>query len=442
MNQQSETQSTKLQTGRTNTVQNTSQLRFPRSPKQQKMLERGAKNAVLERSDRVQPRADIFYIRKGKQPRLRGVALLEAATFMHRRRGAKWASNDQEILDCLVSCSWGYSEAEKRRCDTVPIWLKAQIPARQRAGVGFLTTILMAHRAGAVGVLASLDELAALEDVSERTIRRWVERWDGGLIEVVQTWQRSPTKLDSERGYWKQLLRPGPQMLAAAGGELGILEGATGLTRRKSWDAKNQARAARKGVRAQFTERRNQLWQYRNQATGADLARTSTKTRVDSSSTLPRPSNGGIIPFPPVREKKLKADSIESNISPSETPQNNSKSDRISKLHDFVNNREPARDHQKSLTPVSNGPCRPKQSKIRAIVECTHTHHMSRIGASCPGCETRPRDRLDLYLDELKKVCSDQEAIKSIERLRAKNYELSVTTAEWTIKNFFCVQAP
>lgn len=249
-----------------NTATATSRPQPSRSPRQTQTLEKGCKNRIPGLENRVPPRSDLEFSRpKARHPRpeLSNPELLEALLWMHARRGREWDDSESDTVTEVLARSWGEVQCRSAATHHVPSWFLAVLPGRTAYGCAlFCYFVLASHRAGALGVVASYTELAALCMVSERTVQRWAKRLEtGGFLEVVQTWQRNPNR-GRKRGYWKHLYRPGPAMREIAG--MGMLEGAKGLTDATANFARRCARVARARLRAEQKARSDALWRARN----------------------------------------------------------------------------------------------------------------------------------------------------------------------------------
>lgn len=237
-----------------------------RSPRQTQALEKGCKNSVPDLGSRVPPRSDLEYVRPGahrSRPELGAPKLLEAILWMHTRRGREWDVLEAETMAELRARTWGEVQCRSAATHHIPSWFLSLLPGRIAYGCAlFCYFVLASHRAGALGVLASYTELAALCNVSERTVQRWCKKMESiGFLEVVQTWQRNPNR-GRKRGFWKHLYRPGPAMREIAG--MGMLEGAKGLSEAAANFARRCARVARARLRTQQRSRSDALWRARN----------------------------------------------------------------------------------------------------------------------------------------------------------------------------------
>lgn len=268
-----------------------------RSPRQTQALEKGCKNSVPGLGSRVPPRSDLTYVRPGAhrtRPELGAPKLLEAILWMHTRRGREWDDLEADTMAELRARTWGEVQCRSAATHHLPSWFLSTLPGRIAYGCAlFCYFVLASHRAGALGVLASYTELAALCGVSERTAARWCKKMEGiGFLEVVQTWQRNPNR-GRKRGFWKHLYRPGPAMREIAG--MGMLEGAKGLSEAAANFARRCARVARARLRGRQRTRSDELWRARNGRRCAQDLRADTieKQRV------PTPEPAKCAPLPP-----------------------------------------------------------------------------------------------------------------------------------------------
>lgn len=240
-----------------------------RSPKQQKLLD-SAKNYVPDLGERVPPRSDRVFTRPGLESA--GVdlpVLLERVLWLHVRRGAEWDAHSEAVRTACRAHSWGYAELDSMATTRTPIWLAAMVPGRRRAALQLAEFALSAHRSGALGALISYTEIAALCDVSPRTAQRWARYLEAaGILEIVQTWRPGPE--GRQRGFGRQLYRPGPAMRDCAG--LGMLEGARDLKGPTAKLAARVARVARARTRATRAEKRNDAYKDKYGAEAAGVS--------------------------------------------------------------------------------------------------------------------------------------------------------------------------
>lgn len=284
-----------------------------RSIRQAQVLARGNKNVVADLKNRVPPRSDLTYTRpkalRGERHELSSAKLLESLLWMHTRRGREWDDTDANTMVEVRARTWGEVQCRAAATHHIPSWFLAVLPGRIAYGCAlFCYYVLASHRAGALGVLMSLTETAAICMVSERTVQRWVKKLEStGLLEVVQTWQRNPNQ-GRKRGYWKHLYRPGPVMRQVVG--LGMLEGAKGLGEATANAARTFARVARARLRNAQRSRSDALWRARNKrrAGGTPVARRDDGLRKD------RPGDAQRAPSPPLL-------SLDTLASPSPPPE-------------------------------------------------------------------------------------------------------------------------
>jgi hypothetical protein len=269
-----------------------------RSLGQQRLLQTRNRHHVPDLGSRVPPR-DIVYVRpaaRGHEAKSPNAVLLESLLYLHTRRGCAWNETDATTMSAVRARSWQFSECVAVATDHVPRWLSDLVPGRLRARVPLAYCALAAHRAGALGVLLSYTEIAALFDVSERTAGRWVKELEAAeILEVVQTWQESPKGCSVPRGYWKQLYRPGPKMRHVAG--MGMCEGARDLSDAEAALARRIARVARARSRERIRLRSDALWTAKaGRRPPVDEAEATDKTicrRDDGGCVTPDPQTGG-----------------------------------------------------------------------------------------------------------------------------------------------------
>ena len=235
-------------------------LQKPFTPAQLAALRNGNPNRVLCRTERVPPRSDRRWRRDTERgrPKLVGSRLLEAVQWLHVRRGAAWSESDSELVAEARAQCWQAAELAGRRIHGAPTWLDELLPGRVASGcTAFVAAILASHRSGALGVMASYDELGACFRVATRTVQRWVKRLDAaGIVQVLKTYR--PVPGSNRRGYGRHVYRVGPELARVAG--LGILEGAAELRPRTRQRAMWHARRARERRRKRIAATRDARW--------------------------------------------------------------------------------------------------------------------------------------------------------------------------------------
>lgn len=198
--------------------------------------------------------------------------ILRAAEWVAVRRGMFWTSNDQTAVDALRARCFDYQYIERRRIETRPTWLETLCRNQwavedapgfpTKAGfLRFLTDLLHARRAGAIGAILSQTDAGTLYDVTPRHWRRWMEHAEAtGMVRILQLWQRDPTHR-RHRGHWRMCYMLGHSIVERAG--VAIYEGLD----RKSGngrDMKPAAAAAARRLRAARNqanrERHDDLW--------------------------------------------------------------------------------------------------------------------------------------------------------------------------------------
>ena len=292
-----------------NTATTTPRSQPARSFRQTQVLAKGCKNSIPGLENRVPPRSDLEYTRpkaRRARPELNNPQLLEALLWMHTRRGKQWDDGEAGTITEVLARSWGEVQCRSAATHHLPSWFLAVLPGRIAYGCAlFCYFVLASHRAGALGVLASYTELAALCAVSDRTVQRWVKRLETtGMVEVVQTWQRNPNAQGPKRGWWKHLYRPGPAMREIVG--MGMLEGAKGLSKAATNLARRCARVARARLRSQQRTRSDALWRARN-------------SRPQAASRRPR--GGRALPQHAKRAPNAPSHSLDTLASPSPSPE-------------------------------------------------------------------------------------------------------------------------
>ncbi len=141
--------------------------------------------------------------------------LANAVAWMHARRGARMSDTDRDTIAAVENRSWRFGECSAMHMRSLPSWLVEILPARRGGGYrDFVSFILGAYRAGALGVLIGYAEAMAVCHVaSESTWRRWTsELEDLGIIRITQTWSEDPTG-ERPRVYGRSLYQLGPTAL-------------------------------------------------------------------------------------------------------------------------------------------------------------------------------------------------------------------------------------
>lgn len=186
----------------------------------------------------------------GGRPELAPAQVLAAAASVDAHAGRRgpggrpWTPTDTATMVELDARSWTVAELGQRRVVAVPAWLGDMevtradgttgplVPRRRGGGmVEFVASVLQAQRSGALGLLLSYEEAAALARVSVRTWARWVAELQAiGVLRVMHTWAQAPVERAGgrERDQRRNLYRVGPTLEAVAGPALD--EGRPGQT--------------------------------------------------------------------------------------------------------------------------------------------------------------------------------------------------------------------
>jgi hypothetical protein len=269
---------------------------------------------ILRKTDRTR---NLHHRRavEGGRPELSGRAVLEAARAVDAHAGKRgaagrpWTPTDTATMRELDARSWTTAELGQRRMVAVPAWLcdmevtradgsQGPLVPRGRGGglVEFVATVVQAHRAGALGVLLSLEECAALARVSVRTWSRWrAELEQLGLVTVLATWAPCERADGRERDRRRNLYLVGPTLEAIAGPAL--YEGLT---------LPEDGPAARQWRTTAATALRRRAAQHRREVTGAAWsARANRRDPSPNCSAIvaphPGPSRTGDTSPAPVR---------------------------------------------------------------------------------------------------------------------------------------------
>lgn len=280
-------------------------------------LVKGNRNRVLAPSKRVRARTDRDWSRPGAAVTglswLRNSALIERLVWMHARRGARWSEHDETLISELKRRTFGAKQMRDARTLNMPAWMEQEFATRRFSRTRMLTRLLMAHRAGSIGALLSLDEWGIICQCHPRTVQRWLADLEAdGWVEVVKTWVPAPSSSAYVRGWGKQLVRIGPRFPELAG-DLGLLEGAAGLGPKAAAIARCYAQRARKKTRERLQQANDAHYGRQQAAATGDFAVTpvepepSLKTSLDTMTSPPSaPRDGNKQPGRPSREKEKK----------------------------------------------------------------------------------------------------------------------------------------
>lgn len=222
---------------------------------------------------------------------------LKGAEWVATRRGRPWTCNDGDATDALKARCFDYNYIEGRKIETRPTWLETlcrdQWESKDGPGfpvkagfMRFVTDLLHARRAGAIGAILSQADAGTVYDVNPRHWRRWIAHAEAtGLVRVLQLWQKDPT-LRRHRGHWKLCYMLGHAAIERAG--VALYEG---LDRAfaDGRPMKHAASAAAKRLRAKRRDasraRHNDLWH-------GSCAWAVRKRRIGASSLSPDMKSG------------------------------------------------------------------------------------------------------------------------------------------------------
>ena len=158
------------------------------------------------------------------------LAKVSTAELLSRARGVwlhtagtrAWSDADRALVTEFEHRCWTWSEVQYSRASlSVPAWMLGRLPSKWW---GLLALVLQAYRRRSIGLLLSYEEIAAICDVSVKTVGRWVEALaEAGLLAREHTW--APPEHQARREQRRNLYQPGPALAALAGGWPGLLEG-------------------------------------------------------------------------------------------------------------------------------------------------------------------------------------------------------------------------
>lgn len=213
-------------------------------------------------------RTDHSWVRPGcrqVRPDLAGARLWSAVEWMAVRKGQPMTPEDRSVLEELDVRAWKYADVDLRRGYYEPSWLDGCLPEDRKCGYRrFISILVAAYRAGAIGVRLSYDEIRTLIGVrSDSTWRRWsAEMEELGLVRILHTWVENKSEHSKRpRCYGKSLYCLGPAVHRHAG--VALLEGLEIQGRNGEMTAAWPRKVAvdvRKIARAKRSEQRKELW--------------------------------------------------------------------------------------------------------------------------------------------------------------------------------------
>jgi len=188
-----------------------------------------------------------------------GPALVAALAGVLTHRKREWSERDEEVIDAVEARSWSFEDVQARRTiGGAPTWLHSgHAERRHHQCLGMLVD---AYRSGALGVLVSYEEMAALLSISRATWKRWRrELLAAGLMRQLATCSNTSTA-GRARDNGRNLYQAGAALLAIAGEgtkeNTGGTEAQEAFRRRCAGQARSQARRFRRGQ--QFDAQREQ----------------------------------------------------------------------------------------------------------------------------------------------------------------------------------------
>jgi len=226
-----------------------------------------------------------------------------------KRRGRAWTDKDDELWTSVRSQTWGPMEVGDRQV-RIPQWLVDELDGVELAKIGreriMLSIVWSSYIAGTGGVRLTREEWTETLLCSVRSVSNYLRRLeDRGLIERVQTWQRSPDRPQGSATH-TVIVRPGPALLRLAG----VTVWESKRPPRRSGHTRAAGKAAARALRLKARQRRRERSgnAYREREAKRSIGSGRQRRPMDRVGRRPDPRAGfGACPEPdPTPKPKAK----------------------------------------------------------------------------------------------------------------------------------------